>query len=161
MAAERSFPAPGALDPGDRFWLEAMADAVLILSPRYGRRGLVMDFRVDYANAAGTDLANGLGDGHLRPGSLIGTGFLNEASMTLVAAFRDVLETDVPRAIDALRYRLPTAGAQTEPGTWIDSGMAAPSLPAALRSRKNQKSPAHTAAGETPESIACRSDGVT
>jgi len=27
------------LDAGDRFWLEAMADAVLIVSPVYGRRG--------------------------------------------------------------------------------------------------------------------------
>ena len=50
MSAQRSFPEPGVLDPGDQFWLEAMADAVLILSPVYGPRRQVTDFRVDYAN---------------------------------------------------------------------------------------------------------------
>jgi hypothetical protein len=50
VAAERSAPDPGVLDPGDQFWLEAMADAVLILSPVRGRRTQVTDFRVQYAS---------------------------------------------------------------------------------------------------------------
>src|ERR1700688_1414136 len=54
VSAQRSFPEPGVLDPGDQFSLEAMADAVLILSPVYGPRRQVTDFRVDYAHAAAT-----------------------------------------------------------------------------------------------------------
>ena len=117
MTAERSFPEPGVLDPGDQFWLEAMADAVLILSPEYGRRGLVTDFRVDYANAAATELADDLPDDRLRPGSLIGTAFLNlehEASSALVTAFRSVLASDVPCAIDGLGYRALRGGTSTD-----------------------------------------------
>ena len=44
MAAERGVPEPGVLDPGDQFWLEAMADAVLILSPVRGRNQHVTRF---------------------------------------------------------------------------------------------------------------------
>ena len=58
MAAQRTFPEPGVLDPGDQFWLEAMADAVLILSPVYGARRQVTDFRVDYVNAAAAELSD-------------------------------------------------------------------------------------------------------
>ena len=95
MAAQRSFPEPGVLDPGDQFWLEAMADAVLILSPVYGPRRQVTDFRVDYANAAATELADDPALG-LRPGALVGTGFLNlddETAGALITALRDVLST--------------------------------------------------------------------
>jgi diguanylate cyclase (GGDEF)-like protein/PAS domain S-box-containing protein len=116
LAAERSFPEPGVLDPGDQFWLEAMADAVLILSPEYGRRGVVTDFRVDYANAAAVELADNLPDDRLRPGSLIGTEFLNlehEASSTLVTALRNVLASDVPCAMDGLGYRVSRGGMST------------------------------------------------
>src|SRR5487761_913720 len=71
VAAERSFPEPGVLDAGDRFWLEAMADAVVILSPVFGRRRLVADFRVDYANSAAAELAADLADDSLKTGALV------------------------------------------------------------------------------------------
>ena len=96
------------LDPGDQFWLEAMADAVLILSPVRDRNQRVSDFRVEYANAAAAELADDRTADLLRPGGLIGTRFLNlqgGESTAVVAAFREVLSTDVPCAIDGLRYR--------------------------------------------------------
>ncbi len=108
MAAERSVPEPGGLDPGDRFWLEAMADAVVILSPVYGRRPMVTDFRVDYANAAAAELSGDLVADPLRPGSLVETSFRDlehEAASALLTAFRNVLATDIPCAIDGLRFR--------------------------------------------------------
>src|SRR4029077_12025273 len=100
VSAQRDVPAPGVLDPGDQFWLEAMGDAVLILSPVYGPRRQVTDFRVDYANAAAADLTGDPVRHRLRPGSLVGSGFLNlddEAAGALIAALRDVLASDVPR----------------------------------------------------------------
>ncbi|MHB8487744.1 MAG: sensor domain-containing protein [Candidatus Dormibacteria bacterium] len=117
MAAERSFPEPGVLDPGDQLWLEAMVDAVLIVSPVRGRDQRVTDFRVDYANAAAEELSDDRSAGRLQPGALIGTRFLNldgAAATAIVAAFRDVLKTDVPCAIDGLRYRLLRAGISTD-----------------------------------------------
>jgi diguanylate cyclase (GGDEF)-like protein/PAS domain S-box-containing protein len=116
VAAERSFPEPGVLDPGDRYWLEAMADAVLILSPVYDRRRHVTDFRVDYANAAAAELADAAGD-PVQPGSLIGLGLLHlerEAATAFVAALREVLAADVPCAIDGVRYRSRRSGIATE-----------------------------------------------
>src|ERR1700730_16872162 len=117
VAAERTFPEPGVLDPGDQFWLEAMADAVLILSPMYGARRQVTDFRVEYANGAGDELAGDPTTRPLRRGSLIGAGFLTldqEAANAVCTALRDVLATDVPCAIDGLRYRVLRAGISTE-----------------------------------------------
>lgn len=117
MSAEREFPEPEVLDPGDQFWLEAMADAVLILSPVHDRRRHVADFRVDYANAAATELADSLADDRLRPGALIGSRFLHlerETASAVVATFREVLQTDVPCAIDGLRYSVERAGGSTE-----------------------------------------------
>jgi diguanylate cyclase (GGDEF)-like protein/PAS domain S-box-containing protein len=117
VAAERSFPEPGVLDPGDQYWLEAMADAVLILSPVRGRGREVTDFRIDYANAATEELAGSPSTGHLRPGLLIGSRFLDfehDEAEEILAAFREVLVTDVPRAIDSLRYRVMRAGVSTE-----------------------------------------------
>ena len=117
MSAQRSFPEPGVLDPGDQFWLEAMADAVLILSPVYGPRRQVTDFRVDYANAAATELTDDPAHLGLRPGALVGTGFLNlddETAGALITAFRDVVSSDVPCAIDGLHYRILRAD------TWIE-----------------------------------------
>ncbi|MFZ0130832.1 MAG: EAL domain-containing protein [Candidatus Dormiibacterota bacterium] len=116
MTAERSVPEPGVLDPGDQFWLEAMADAVFIVSPVLGRRGAVTDFRVDYANAAATALADDRAD-PLRPGALIGSEVfrLDAATSTgLVAALRDVLATDDPRAIDGVRFHVSRAGESIE-----------------------------------------------
>ena len=112
MAAERSFPEPGVLDADDRFWLEAMADAVLILSPVFGRRRLVTDFRVDYANSAAAELAADLATDGLKTGALIGTRLLNleqREATALIAAFREVLATDIPCAVDGMRY--PVVGA--------------------------------------------------
>ena len=117
MAAERSVPEPGGLDPGDRFWLEAMADAVVILSPVYGRRPMVTDFRVDYANAAAAALSVDLVTDPLRPGSLVETSFReleHEAATALLTAFRNVLATDIPCAIDGLRFRILRADADIE-----------------------------------------------
>ena len=117
MAAERGFPEPGVLDPGDQYWLEAMADAVLILSPVRGRRREVTDFRIDYANAATEELAGSPSTGHLRPGLLIGSRFLDfehDEAEEILAAFREVLVTEVPRAIDGLRYRVVRGGVSTE-----------------------------------------------
>jgi len=117
VAAQRTFTEPGVLDPGDQYWLEAMVDAVLILSPVYGPRRQVTDFRVDYANAAAAELADDRGPQRLHRGSLVGAGFLNldrEAADAVFAALRDVLATDVPRAIDGLRYRVLRAGVATE-----------------------------------------------
>ena len=113
MAAGRDVPEPGVLDPGDQLWLEAMADAVLILSPVRGRNQHVSDFRVEYANAAAAELADDRTADRLRPGGLLGSRFLNlqgGAATAVVAAFRDVLSTDVPCAIDGLRYRVLRAG---------------------------------------------------
>ena len=117
MAAERRFPAEEVLDPGDRFWLEAMADAVLILSPVRARNQRVTDFRVDYANAAVDELSDEQAPDPLRPGVLIGRRFLNlddEAAAAVVAALHDVLTTDVPRAIDGLCYRVVRGGIPTD-----------------------------------------------
>jgi diguanylate cyclase (GGDEF)-like protein/PAS domain S-box-containing protein len=117
VTAERSVPEPGGLDPGDRFWLEAMADAVLILSPVYGRQQNVTDFRVDYANAAAAELSADLGADPLRPGSLVKTSFGDlerEVASALVTAFRDVLATDIPSAIDGLRFRILRADTVTD-----------------------------------------------
>ena len=107
MAAERSFPESGVLDHGDRFWLEAMADAVLILSPVVGRRQHVSDFRVDYANAAAAELGDDQAE-RLRPGSLFGSRALNldlEQATAFVTALRGALTSGTPRAIDGLRCR--------------------------------------------------------
>jgi diguanylate cyclase (GGDEF)-like protein/PAS domain S-box-containing protein len=115
VTAERSFPEPEVLDPGDQYWLEAMADAVLILSPVEGRRQRAADFRVEYANAAAVELTDD--DDHLQTGSLLSGRFLNLESDRLaevVTTFRDVLATDVPRAIDALHYRVLRDGRSTE-----------------------------------------------
>jgi diguanylate cyclase (GGDEF)-like protein/PAS domain S-box-containing protein len=117
VSTQRSFPEPGVLDPGDQFWLEAMADAVLILSPVYGPRRQVTDFRVDYANAAATELTDDPARHRLRPGSLVGTGFLNlddEPAGALITALRDVLASDVPCAIDGLHCRI------LRTDTWIE-----------------------------------------
>ena len=114
MAAQRGVPEPGVLDPGDQFWLEAMADAVLILSPVRGRNQHVSDFRVEYANAATAELADERTADRLRPGGLIGSRFLNlqgTAATAVITAFREVLSSDVPCAIDGLRYRILRAGA--------------------------------------------------
>ena len=114
MAAQRGVPEPGVLDPGDQFWLEAMADAVLILSPVRGRNQHVSDFRVEYANAATAELADERTADRLRPGGLIGSRFLNlqgPAATAVITAFREVLSSDVPCAIDGLRYRVLRAGA--------------------------------------------------
>ncbi|HEY4868927.1 MAG TPA: PAS domain S-box protein, partial [Candidatus Dormibacteraeota bacterium] len=113
MAAGRGVPEPGVLDPGDQLWLEAMADAVLILSPVRGRNRHVSDFRVEYANAAAAELADEQTAERLRPGALIGNRFLNlqgGAAIAVVAAFREVLSSDVPCAIDGLRYRVLRGG---------------------------------------------------
>jgi hypothetical protein len=75
VAAQGGVPEPGVLDPGDQFWLEAMADAVLILSPVRGRNQHVSDFRVEYANAAAAELADERTAERLRPGGLIGSRF--------------------------------------------------------------------------------------
>ena len=56
MAAERSFPESGVLDHGDRFWLEAMADAVLILVASGWSPPARQRFRLEYANAAAAEL---------------------------------------------------------------------------------------------------------
>ena len=114
MAAQGGVPEPGVLDPGDQFWLEAMADAVLILSPVRGRNQHVSDFRVEYANAAAAELADQRTAERLRPGGLIGSRFLNlqgTAATAVITAFREVLSSDVPCAIDGLRYRVLRAGA--------------------------------------------------
>jgi hypothetical protein len=87
VAAQRTFPEPGVLDPGDQIWLEAMADAVLILSPVYGPRRQVTDFRVDYANAAADELADDPASQRLRRGSLVGTGFLNLDAGTAIGSW--------------------------------------------------------------------------
>ena len=117
MAAERSFPEPGVLDPGDQFWLEAMADAVLILSPVYGRRRQLEDFRVDYANAATEELNGDAAADRIEPGFLLGEGFLHldDAETTsVVAALRTVLKTGVASAMDGLRHRVLRAGVATD-----------------------------------------------
>ncbi len=117
MIAQRGFPEPGVLDPGDQIWLEAMADAVLILSPVYGPRRDVKDFRVDYANAAATELVDGVARHRPDSGAVVGTGFLgldHGAASALAIALREVLATDVPRAIDGLRCRILRAGTPTE-----------------------------------------------
>jgi diguanylate cyclase (GGDEF)-like protein/PAS domain S-box-containing protein len=117
VAAERSYPEAGVLDPGDQLWLEAMADAVLILSPLYGRRTHVTDFRVDYANAAAAELGDDPSGNRIQPGSLAGNRFLNldpGAAMAFGAALREVLATDVPRAIDGLRHRVVRGGITTD-----------------------------------------------
>jgi len=90
-----------------------MADAVLILSPARGRNRHVSDFRVEYANAAAAELADEQTAERLRPGALIGNRFLNlqgGAAIAVVAAFREVLSSDVPCAIDGLRYRVLRGG---------------------------------------------------
>jgi diguanylate cyclase (GGDEF)-like protein/PAS domain S-box-containing protein len=113
VAAERSYPDVGVLDPGDQFWLEAMADAVLILSPVHGRGSHVTDFRVDYANAAAAELAADAAGDRIRVGSLIGDRFLNlepSAATAFAAALRDVLATDIARAIDGMRHHVAVEG---------------------------------------------------
>ncbi len=117
MSAERSYLEPGVLDPGDQHWLEAMADAVLILSPVHDRRRYLTDFRVDYANAAAAELSGDAQDDRAEVGSLVGEHFLSldePAATVLRAAFREVLLTDVAAAIDGLRYRVPRAGVLTD-----------------------------------------------
>jgi diguanylate cyclase (GGDEF)-like protein/PAS domain S-box-containing protein len=117
VAAERSFPEPGVLDPGDQFWLQAMADAVLIVSPVYGRGRQVIDFRVDFANAAAVELSDESRADRLRPGTLIGSRLLNlddGAANAVLAALRNVLTTDVPCAIDGLCYSVLRAGLPTD-----------------------------------------------
>ena len=105
------------LDPGDQYWLEAMADAVLILSPVHDRRRYVTDFRVDYANAAAAELAGDAVDDRAEVGALVGEHFLSlekSAATELLTALREVLLTDVAAAIDGLRYRVPRAGVLTD-----------------------------------------------
>src|ERR1700689_2154728 len=77
VSAERSYLEPGVLDPGDQHWLEAMADAVLILSPVHDRRRYLTDFRVDYANAATAELTGDSGAERVEAGSLVGANFLS------------------------------------------------------------------------------------
>jgi diguanylate cyclase (GGDEF)-like protein/PAS domain S-box-containing protein len=113
VAANRRSPSSGGLDPGDQRWLDTLADAVLILSPVYGRRGRIVDFRVDYANAAASDLDGEQPDVRLGAGFLIGRGFLGlkpAAAAKLPSLFRAVLRTGVPRALDGLLYETTVAG---------------------------------------------------
>lgn len=113
MSAQRSDPEPGVLDPGDQQWLEAMADAVLILSPVYDRRRYPTDFRVDYANAAAAELAGDSHDDRIETGSLVGANFFSiedPPATALLTALREALLTEVPAAIDGLRYRAVLAG---------------------------------------------------
>lgn len=118
MSAERRLSDPGVLDPGDQYWLEAMADAVLILSPIHDRRQYLIDFRVDYTNAAASELARNSDEDRIAVGSLIGANFLkledDAAATDLLTALREVLLTDVPAAIDGLRYRVLRNGVLTE-----------------------------------------------
>jgi diguanylate cyclase (GGDEF)-like protein/PAS domain S-box-containing protein len=117
VSAQRSYPEPGVLDPGDQHWLEAMADAVLILSPVRDRRRYLIDFRVDYANAAADDLAGDAPDDRIEIGSHLGSHFLgadDAVAGEFVAALREVLLTDVPAAIDGLRYSVLRAGVLTD-----------------------------------------------
>jgi diguanylate cyclase (GGDEF)-like protein/PAS domain S-box-containing protein len=117
VSAQRSYQEPGVLDPGDQHWLEAMADAVLILSPVRDRHQYLTDFRVDYANAAAADIAGDSAGDRIETGTLVGSHFLNledSAATELLAAMREVLLTDVPAAIDGLRYRVRRAGAPTD-----------------------------------------------
>jgi diguanylate cyclase (GGDEF)-like protein/PAS domain S-box-containing protein len=117
VSAQRSYPEPGVLDPGDQQWLEAMVDAVLILSPVDDRRRYLTDFRVDYANAAAAELADDSQDGGIETGSLVGSHFLgleDAATTELLAALREVLLTNVPAAIDGLGYRVLRAGVPTD-----------------------------------------------
>jgi diguanylate cyclase (GGDEF)-like protein/PAS domain S-box-containing protein len=107
VAAERRFPDPGGLDPEDRTWLDAMADAVLILSPVFGRRRLVSDFRVEYANAAAAEL-NGDAGTRVAPGSLLSGGCLGlepTEAAAFEAALREVLTTGAARALDGVEHR--------------------------------------------------------
>ncbi len=118
MSAERRLSDPGVLDPGDQYWLEAMADAVLILSPIHDRRQYLTDFRVDYTNAAASELARNSEEDRIEVGSLIGANFLkledDAAATDLLTALREVLLTEVPAAIDGLRYRVLRNGVLTE-----------------------------------------------
>ncbi len=107
MAAERKFPDPGGLDPEDRSWLDAMADAVVILSPVFGRRHLVSDFRIEYANAAASELDGDAGT-RLAPGALLSVGCLDlepEEAAAFEAALREVLTTGSARALDGVERR--------------------------------------------------------
>ena len=113
MSAQRSYPEPGVLDPGDQHWLEAMADAVLILSPVHDRHRYLTRFRLEYANAAAADLVGDAPDDRIEIGSQLGLHFLSleePAASELLAALRGVLLTDVPAAIDGLGYRVVRAG---------------------------------------------------
>jgi diguanylate cyclase (GGDEF)-like protein/PAS domain S-box-containing protein len=117
VSAQRSYPEPGVLDPGDQYWLEAMADAVLILSPVRDRRNCLTDFRVDYANAGAAELAGDSPKDLVAPGSLVGGDFLNlddAAATAFAAALREVLLTDVPAAIDGIRYHVLLNGVLTD-----------------------------------------------
>ncbi len=105
MAANGGPPTSRALDLGDEHWLEALADAVLILSPVKSTTHRIVDFRVDYANAAASDLDGEQTGNRLCSGSVLGRGFLNlerRNSARLVSAFRAVPRTGVPRALDGL-----------------------------------------------------------
>ncbi len=105
MAAQRGVPEPGVLDPGDQFWLEAMADAVLILSPVRGRNQHVSDFRVEYANAATAELADERTADRLRPGGLIGSRFLNLQGRAATAR-----DHRLPRSAELPTSRAPSTG---------------------------------------------------
>jgi diguanylate cyclase (GGDEF)-like protein/PAS domain S-box-containing protein len=105
------------LDPGDQHWLEAMADAVLILSAVHDRHRYLTNFRVDYANAAAADLVGDAPDDRIEIGSQLGLHFLGVeevAASELLSALREVLLTDVAAAIDGLRYRVVRDGVLTD-----------------------------------------------
>jgi diguanylate cyclase (GGDEF)-like protein/PAS domain S-box-containing protein len=115
VAAERPFPDSGGLDPEDRTWLDAMADAVLILSAVSGRSNVV-DFRVDYANAAAAELDGDAGR-RVAPGSLLSSGCLDleaEGAAAFDAALREVLTTGTARALDRVERRVARGADQIE-----------------------------------------------
>jgi diguanylate cyclase (GGDEF)-like protein/PAS domain S-box-containing protein len=116
VAAERRFHEPGGLDPGDRTWLDAMADAVLIFSAVSGRRNLVVDFRVEYANAAAAELDGAAGK-RLAPGSLLSGGCLDleaEEAAAFDSALREVLTTGTAQALDRVERRVARSSTLTE-----------------------------------------------
>jgi diguanylate cyclase (GGDEF)-like protein/PAS domain S-box-containing protein len=101
------------VDPGDQHWLDALTDEALILSPVHGRAHRVVDFRVDYANAA----AGRLGADSRQ--DAVGSGFLNgylasdltpQAAAKLVALFRSALTTGTPGSLDGLISERTIAG---------------------------------------------------
>jgi diguanylate cyclase (GGDEF)-like protein/PAS domain S-box-containing protein len=113
LAARGSSPKPGALDRGDQPWLDALVDAALILSPVMGKRGEIVDFRVDYANVAATELDGELCNQGLRSDFLVDRDLQDpkcQGATKLVSVFRTVLKTGVPQALDGLVYESMVAG---------------------------------------------------